>query len=69
MFCRVTPSQKYLHYIWDVTNWRFIPIITWSVIKISEYSQNAYPLLKPVAVSLTRLKARNGPNAINSSLT
>ena len=35
----------------------------------SRYSQKAYPLDNPVALSLTRLNAFSGPNDINSSFT
>lgn len=47
----------------------FNPAIAWSVIETSTYSQNAYPLDKPVAESFTRLNALNCPKLINSSFT
>ena len=43
--------------------------LTWSVMFGSTYSQKAYPFDSPVALSLTRLNAFNGPNDVNSSLT
>ena len=46
---------------------------TWSVIEgppiTSTYSQNAYPLESPVALSFTKLKAFNGPKDVKSSFT
>lgn len=36
---------------------------------MSMYSANAYPLLRPVAESLTRLKALNCPNDMSNSFT
>lgn len=44
-------------------------LVTWSLRLTSTYSQNAYPLDKPVALSFTRLKAFNGPNDVSSSFT
>lgn len=44
-------------------------MFTWSVMLRSTYSQKAYPLLSPVAASLTRLNARSFPKDNNSSLT
>lgn len=44
-------------------------IFTPSVIIGSTYSQKAYPLDTPVTASFTRLKAFNGPNEVNNSLT
>ena len=42
---------------------------TWSVMFGSTYSQKAYPLERPVAESLTRLKALRGPNDVSNSFT
>ena len=42
---------------------------TTSVRLRSTYSQNAYPFDRPVALSFTRLKARNSPNELKSSFT
>lgn len=42
---------------------------TWSFKLTSTYSQKAYPLDSPVALSFTRLKAFRGPNDVNSSFT
>lgn len=36
---------------------------------ISTYSQKAYPFDKPVALSLTKLKALRGPNDVSNSFT
>lgn len=44
-------------------------LVTWSLRLTSTYSQKAYPLDKPVALSFTRLKAFKGPNDVSSSFT
>lgn len=50
------------------TNLSVAPV-TWSLRFTSTYSQKAYPLDKPVALSFTRLKAFRGPNDVNNSFT
>jgi len=42
---------------------------TWSVMFGSRYSQNANPFDSPVAVSMTRLNDRSGPNDDSNSFT
>lgn len=44
-------------------------MLTWSLRFTSTYSQKAYPLDRPVALSFTRLKAFRGPNDVSSSFT
>lgn len=60
-------SKIFAKWMYEFVNCKMY--FTWSVIVYSTYSANAYPLLKPVAASLTKLNAFNCPKDNSSSLT
>lgn len=55
--------------MYNLSNVESHSVFTTSVMPISTYSQNAYPFDRPVALSLTKLKALRSPNDANNSLT